>query len=61
MDETAAIKRILPNDAAAEQAVVGALIRDNDMIPVAVEIVSADDFYSPKYGKIFEKMYRILP
>ncbi|MBR4342166.1 MAG: replicative DNA helicase [Lachnospiraceae bacterium] len=59
MDETAAIKRILPNDAAAEQAVVGALIRDNDMIPVAVEIVSADDFYSPKYGKIFETIVQM--
>ena len=54
MDETTAIKRILPNDAAAEQAVIGALIKDNDLIPVAIEIVSTEDFYSPKYAKIFE-------
>ena len=53
MDE-ASIKRVQPNDAMAEQAVVGAMIKDNEMIPVASEIVTPDDFYSPKYGKIFE-------
>lgn len=53
MDE-ASIRRVQPNDAMAEQAVVGAMIKDNEMIPVASEIVTPDDFYSPKYGKIFE-------
>ena len=53
MDE-ASIRRVQPNDAMAEQAVVGAMIKDNEMIPVASEIVTSDDFYSPKYGKIFE-------
>ncbi|MBR4777874.1 MAG: replicative DNA helicase [Lachnospiraceae bacterium] len=53
MDE-ASIRRVQPNDAMAEQAVVGAMIKDNEMIPVASEIVSSDDFYSPKYGKIYE-------
>ena len=53
MDE-ASIRRVQPNDAMAEQAVVGAMIKDNEMIPVASEIVTSDDFYSPKYGKIYE-------
>ena len=53
MDE-ASIRRVQPNDAMAEQAVVGAMIKDNEMIPVASEIVTPDDFYSPKYGKIYE-------
>ena len=54
MDDAAAMKRILPNDAMAEQAVIGAMIRENDMIPVAVEYVTKEDFYSPRYGKYFE-------
>ena len=54
MDDATAIKRILPNDAMAEQAVIGAMIRENDMIPVAVEYVTKEDFYSPRYGKYFE-------
>ncbi|MCR4625645.1 MAG: replicative DNA helicase [Lachnospiraceae bacterium] len=53
MDE-ASIRRVQPNDAMAEQAVVGAMIKDNEMIPVASEIVTSDDFYSPKYGIIYE-------
>jgi len=53
MDETA-VKRISPNDLMAEQAVVGAMIRDNETIPVASEILTAQDFYSPKYGKIYD-------
>ena len=40
MDE-ASIRRVQPNDAMAEQAVVGAMIKDNEMIPVASEIVSS--------------------
>ena len=59
MEETAAIKRILPNDAMAEQAVVGAMIRDNDVIAPTAEYVTADDFYSPKYGKIFETIVQM--
>ena len=58
MEETA-IKRVLPNDAMAEQAVVGSMIKDNDVIPIATEYVSAEDFYSPKYGKIFETIVRM--
>jgi len=57
--EEAAIKRIQPNDAMAEQAVVGAMIRDNDTIPIAVEYVTSGDFYSPKYGKIFEAIVQM--
>ena len=58
MEETA-IKRIQPNDAMAEQAVVGSMIKDNEVIPIATEYVTADDFYSPKYSKLFETIVQM--
>ena len=54
MDESNMIRRTLPNDMVAEQAVVGSMIRDNGTVPVVAEIVTKDDFYSPKYSKMFE-------
>ena len=57
--EESALKRISPNDLMAEQAVVGAMIRDNDTISLAMEMLTAQDFYSPKYGKIFENILKM--
>ncbi|MCQ2496376.1 MAG: replicative DNA helicase [Lachnospiraceae bacterium] len=53
MDE-AVIKRIQPNNAEAEQAVVGAMLSDSDVISSVTEMVTADDFYLQKYALIFK-------
>ena len=58
MEETA-IKRTMPNDPAAEQAVIGAMINDNEMIPIAAEIVRPEDFYQTKYAKMFETIIKM--
>jgi replicative DNA helicase len=57
--EEAVIKRTQPNDAMAEQAVVGAMINDNEMIPVAAELVTPEDFYQPRYAKLFDTIVRM--
>ncbi len=59
MDESVVLKRTMPNEAMAEQAVVGSMIKDNEMISLAVEIVTVDDFYSPKYAKLFETIVKM--
>ncbi|MCR5204660.1 MAG: replicative DNA helicase [Lachnospiraceae bacterium] len=53
------IKRTQPNDAMAEQAVVGAMINDNEVIPVAAELVSPEDFYQPRYARLFDTIVRM--
>ena len=58
MDE-AVIKRTMPNDAMAEQAVVGAMINDNEMIPVAAEMLGPEEFYQPRYSKLFDTIVRM--
>ena len=58
MDE-AAIKRTPPNDASAEQAAIGAMINDNEMIPIVAEIITAADFYQPRYAKLFETIIKM--
>ena len=61
MENSALLRRTMPNDMLAEQSVIASMIRDNEVIPVVAEIVTGDDFYSPKYSKYFEviiKMHR---
>ena len=55
MDETL-IKRIMPHDDETEQSLLGAMIMDNEKIPVACEHVTADDFYNRQYGATFQAM-----
>lgn len=50
------IKRIPPYSAEAERAVIGSMIMDSDAIMVALEMLSADDFYQGQYGIIFESL-----
>lgn len=52
MDETV-IRRIQPNNAEAEQAVVGAMLCDNEAISAVSEYITADDFYYQKYALVF--------
>lgn len=44
MDMEAAMKRIPPHSAEAEQAVLGAMLMNKEAITVASEILSGDDF-----------------
>ena len=50
MDMEAAMKRIPPHSAEAEQAVLGAMLMNKEAITVASEILSGDDFYQTAYG-----------
>lgn len=56
----AAIKRILPHSAEAEQAVVGAMLMNKDAIIAASEIVTGDDFYQSAYGILFDSMVELF-
>ena len=56
----AAIKRILPHSAEAEQAVVGAMLMNKDAIVVASEIVTGEDFYQTAYGILFDAMVELF-
>ena len=57
--EEALIKRILPHNAEAEQAVVGAMMMDREAIVVASELLGKDDFYQPHLGIVFESIVEI--
>ncbi len=50
------IKRIMPHSSEAEQSVIGSMIIDQDAIPAAMELVTADDFYQKQYNVLFEAM-----
>ncbi len=56
MDEIIETARQMPNSPEAEEAVIGAMILDKDAIRQAKEILTADDFYTNKYGLIFAVM-----
>lgn len=46
--------RIMPNSPEAEQSVIGSLLIDNELISLAQEILTPDDFYNQLYGRYFE-------
>ena len=58
MDENV-IKRIMPNDLAAEQSVIGAMLLDANAISTAADILTGDDFYNKQYGVLFETMLEL--
>ena len=43
--------RVPPQDEAAEESVLGAMLLADTAIGAVAEIVDADDFYKPKRGK----------
>jgi len=47
------ISRIPPHSFEAEESLLGAMLMSRDAIAVAVEEVSADDFYKPSHAHIF--------
>lgn len=60
MDMEAAIKRILPHSAEAEQAVVGAMLMNRDAITAASELITGEDFYQTAYGMLFDSMVELF-
>ena len=54
MAEEEAIRRIMPHNLEAESAVIGSMLMDQEAIQAAAEILTAEDFYSPQYGVMFE-------
>lgn len=59
MDENNTLRRTMPQNLEAEQAVVGSMIIDKDVIPVCSEIVTKDDFYQQEYGILFESIVEL--
>lgn len=49
-------ERPLPQQTEAEQAVLGAMLIDPQAVPVAIEILEAEDFYRPAHRLIFQRM-----
>ena len=58
MDE-AIIKRIMPNSPEAEQAVIGSMLMDADAVQTASEMLFKDDFYTARYGILFEAIVEL--
>lgn len=58
MDELLA--RQLPQSAEAEQAVIGAMLIDPECIPVVIEQLRPDDFYTEENRRIFETIYSMF-
>jgi replicative DNA helicase len=50
----AVIKRLMPHNVEAEQAVIGAMLVNNETIHVVSEIISGEDFYQKALGVLFD-------
>ncbi len=55
MDENV-IKRIQPHNNEAEQAILGSILMDRDVISEISDKLSREDFYNAQYGIIYESM-----
>lgn len=51
-----AIDRIPPQNLEAEQAMLGALLVDRELVPIVSEIVQKSDFYAPHHATIYEAL-----
>ncbi len=54
------IKRVMPHDAEAEQAVISSMLMDRDAIVAVMDIITAQDFYHQQYGVVFEAMTELF-
>lgn len=57
--EDALLTRVMPHSAEAEQSVIGAMILDNQTIPIVETIIRGEDFYQRQYGVIFDTMVEL--
>ncbi|MCP5029566.1 MAG: replicative DNA helicase [Actinomycetia bacterium] len=48
------VGRVPPHNLQAEESLLGAMLLSREAVSVAVEATSADDFYKPAHGHIFE-------
>ncbi len=55
MDENV-IKRVMPNNQEAEQAVIGSMLMDREAIVLASEQLNEDDFYNSRFRTVFHAM-----
>src|ERR1700712_3351778 len=46
--------RVPPSNLQAEESLLGAMLLSRDAIAAASEVLSADDFYKPAHGHIYE-------
>jgi len=51
---SAAVGRVPPHNLEAEESLLGAMLLSKDAIAAAVEVCSADDFYKPAHGHVFD-------
>ena len=51
--------RLPPQNLEAEQAVLGAILLDNQALYKALEIIGPDEFYRPAHRRIFEAMIEL--
>jgi replicative DNA helicase len=56
----ALLEKGLPHNADAERAVLGGLLLDPDALPVARDIVTAEDFYRQAHGDVFAAMVTLF-
>ncbi len=57
--EESAIKRVMPHDTEAEQAVIGSMLMDKDAILEVSEVLTGKDFYQSSYGVMFDAIMEI--
>lgn len=53
------VARVPPQDIDAERAVLGAVLLENDAINIAVELLTAEDFYRPGHRVVFAAMLEL--
>ncbi len=59
MDETV-IKRIMPNNQEAEEAVIGSMLLDREAVVLASEKLNEEDFYNSRYRILFSAIVELF-
>ena len=59
MDETV-IKRVMPHNGEAEEAVIGSMLLDQDAVVLASEKLNEDDFYNNRYRILFSAIVELF-
>jgi len=52
--------RVPPQNIEAEQSVIGAILLENDVLPVVMEYLTPDDFYKDAHRKIYSAMLELF-
>lgn len=54
------IRKVAPQNIDAEKSVIGAMLMDSDAIMTVSEFITANDFYQPQYGAIFDGILELF-